>query len=156
AGVLLFPSDPRQRRRGSSFYLSVVRSPLPARRTSPVVQCAVGNGPRTTDKVVLSRRLSLKLLAPTVLVSVLLVVTCVLVALYLNQLHVNVAGDLRENFASMRAADDLETTVREFIHLLRGVHRNREKLAQQAATYYHNLRHDLLPKSKELANLDRE
>src|SRR5262249_11744961 len=89
-------------------------------------------------------------------VSVLLVVTCVLVALYLNQLHVNVAGDLRENFASMRAADDLETTVREFIHLLRGVHRNREKLAQQAATYYHNLRHDLLPKSKELANLDRE
>jgi two-component system sensor histidine kinase HydH len=105
---------------------------------------------------VLFRRLSLKLLAPTVLVSVLLVVTCVLVALYLNQLHVDVARDLRENFASMRAADDLETTVREFINLLRGKPRDPEKLAQQVEAYYRSLREELLPASERLANLDRE
>ena len=105
----------------------------------------------------LSRRLSLKLLAPTVLVSVVLVVTCVLVALYLNQLHVDVARDLRENFASMRAADDLETTVRELINLLRARPRNGEKSAQQMVSeYYRSLREDLLPASEKLANLDRE
>jgi signal transduction histidine kinase len=104
----------------------------------------------------LPRRLSLKLLAPTLMLSALLVVTCVFVALYLNQLHLNAARDLAENFASLRAADNMEEYVRDFIRFLRAEHRNPERAAQLAAAHYRRLRDELLPASEKLANLDPE
>jgi two-component system, NtrC family, sensor histidine kinase HydH len=97
----------------------------------------------------LTRRLSLRLFAPTVLLTLLLVGTCIVVALYLNQLHVNVAEDLRENFDSMQAAHDLETTVRELINLLR-----EERVRAQNAQVTGRLARlkSELAKSKDLAN----
>ena len=59
----------------------------------------------------LTRRLSLKLLAPTVLVSLLLVGTCVAGVLYLNWLHVTSSRIHTENVESTQAAAQLETTV---------------------------------------------
>ena len=103
----------------------------------------------------LNRHLSLRLFGPTVLLSLLLVGTCVVVALYLNELHVNVAGDLRENFDSMQAAHNLETTVRELINFLRVEHSRPGVLREQVTTYNHRL-HDELAESQRLANRAEE
>jgi signal transduction histidine kinase len=67
---------------------------------------------------VLSRRLSLKLLAPTVLVSLVLAAACSFGLLYLNNLHVNASDVLSENEKSTRAAIRLETAARALLHLL--------------------------------------
>jgi two-component system, NtrC family, sensor histidine kinase HydH len=104
----------------------------------------------------LNRRLSLKLYAPTALLSLLLVGTCVLVARNLNQLHVNLAHELRENFESMRAADNLETNVHELINLLRDDRRNPARLAERITAANQKLRLELLPESERLANLEPE
>src|SRR5579871_2839334 len=103
----------------------------------------------------LTRRLSLRLFAPTVLLSVLLVGTCVLVALYLNRLHVNVATDLEENFQSMEAAVNLETTVRALIDFLHQKHRDPVRMAERVAIYQKQLRAELA-KSETLANRKEE
>jgi signal transduction histidine kinase len=68
---------------------------------------------------VLVRRLSLKLLAPTVLVSLMLVAACTFGAFYLNALHVKVSDVLSENVQSTGAASRLETTTRNLLNLLR-------------------------------------
>jgi signal transduction histidine kinase len=68
---------------------------------------------------VLTRRLSLKLLAPTVLVSLLLVGTCIGGAVYINRLHLDVTRGMRENVESMQAARELERAVVELLPALR-------------------------------------
>ena len=103
----------------------------------------------------LTRRLSLKLFAPTVLLSLLLSATCVLVALSLNQFHVNVARDLQENFQSMEAAVNLEATVRALIEFLHQKHRDPVRMAERVATYQKQLRAEL-SKSETLANRKEE
>lgn len=66
----------------------------------------------------LNRRLSLKLLAPTVLVSLVLVAACCFGALYLNYLNVKFSAVLSENVQSVRVAARLETAAKELIRLL--------------------------------------
>src|SRR3989442_13872532 len=68
---------------------------------------------------VLTRRLSLKLLAPTVLVSLVLVGACCFGALYLNYLNVKFSAVLSENVQSARVAARLETAAKELIRLFR-------------------------------------
>jgi signal transduction histidine kinase len=68
---------------------------------------------------VLTRRLSLKLLAPTVLVSLLLVATCGAGALYVNHLHFDLARAYSENVASTLAAQKLEGLLHDMVDLLR-------------------------------------
>jgi signal transduction histidine kinase len=105
---------------------------------------------------VLTRRLSLKLLAPTVVVSLLLVATCSAGALYINHLHVDISRVSSEHFASTLAAAQLEMTVRDLRQMLehrdagppgprtkRLRQRNRQAREQLAAIL-------------ELANLDQE
>src|SRR4051794_3464415 len=103
-----------------------------------------------------TRGLSLKLIAPTVLLSALLACTCVLVALYLNRLHVNVSEELRENFKSTQAADNLETAVRELMALLRDAGPDAGERSLRVTAQLHTLRQELLPASEELANRDEE
>jgi signal transduction histidine kinase len=76
-------------------------------------------GPFSRGRALLTRRLSLKLLAPTLVVSVLLVVTCGAGALYINHLHVDLSRELAENLASELAARKLRETVKEMVHQLR-------------------------------------
>jgi signal transduction histidine kinase len=52
----------------------------------------------------------------------LLVITCIVSALYLNYAHLEVSRVLTENVASMVADKELETTLDELPHLLRGDH----------------------------------
>jgi two-component system, NtrC family, sensor histidine kinase HydH len=68
---------------------------------------------------VLTRRLSLKLLAPTVLVSLVLVAACTVGNLYLNSLHVNASDVLSENQNSTRAAILLKNTAKELDNILK-------------------------------------
>ncbi len=79
----------------------------------------------------LTRRLALALLAPTVLVSLALVGACIFGVLYLNHLHIDVAEDFTENRQSLRADSLLEATTRDLIDLLRGDHADVEKLAER-------------------------
>jgi two-component system, NtrC family, sensor histidine kinase HydH len=104
---------------------------------------------------VLTRHLSLKLLAPTVLVSLLLVATCLVGSLYLNRVYVNVSQVMRENVQSMQAAANLEAAVAELQGLLRGEHRDGDALARAVAGRNRQLR-ELLARSEELANLPTE
>lgn len=60
----------------------------------------------------------MKLLAPTVLVSLALVAACIFGLFYLNDLHVEASDVLSENEKSTRAAMQLETSTRALIHLL--------------------------------------
>jgi signal transduction histidine kinase len=67
----------------------------------------------------LTRRLSLKLLAPTVLVSLVLVAVCTVGNLYLNTLHVNASDVVSENQNSTRAALLLNSAANELNHILK-------------------------------------
>ncbi len=60
----------------------------------------------------------MKLLAPTVLVSLALVAACIFGLFYLNDLHVEASDVLSENEKSTRAAMQLETSTRALIQLL--------------------------------------
>jgi signal transduction histidine kinase len=60
----------------------------------------------------------MKLLAPTVLVSLALVAACIFGLFYLNDLHVKASDVLSENEKSTRAAMQLETSTRALIYLL--------------------------------------
>jgi hypothetical protein len=104
---------------------------------------------------VLTRRLPLRLLAPTLIVSLLLAGTCIFVALYLNRLHVDVSRDYVENMQSSQAAENLQTTATELRDLLRDKDRNHSTFVQQVELYQHMLGQHLADSDK-LANLDRE
>jgi two-component system, NtrC family, sensor histidine kinase HydH len=104
---------------------------------------------------VLTRRLSLKLLAPTVLVSLLLVGTCVAGVLYLNWLHVTSSRIHTENVESTQAAAQLETTVSELLVLLRSNRQDPDALAEHLPGHLGRLR-VLLDDCEHLANLQRE
>jgi signal transduction histidine kinase len=104
---------------------------------------------------VVTRRLALKLLAPTVLVSLVLVAACVCGALYLNYLHIETSRVLSENVQSTQAAAQLETTTREIMRLLRSDTVPPEALAEQVGEL--NRRAQELRRDTEiLANLERE
>src|SRR5712692_4828324 len=85
---------------------------------------------------VFTRPWSLKLLAPTVLVSLAFVAVCIFSTMLLNFLHGNIARDFTENRESHEAAAKLETTTRELLALLRGHHQDMEPtiLAEQLQT----------------------
>jgi signal transduction histidine kinase len=95
------------------------------------------------------------LLAPTVLVSLLFLATCVAGAVFLNILHVNVSKVLTENVNSTLAARNLEAITAELVALLRGDHRDPDALAEQVRERNEvaGLR---LRQAEELANLEQE
>jgi signal transduction histidine kinase len=104
---------------------------------------------------VLTRRLSLRLLAPTVLVSLVLVVTCVVGLLYLNRIHLNVSLIHTEHVESTLAAADLEAKTVALIQLLRSNHRHLKSLQHDLEESYDGL-NQALGGCRRLANLDRE
>jgi two-component system sensor histidine kinase HydH len=69
-----------------------------------------------------TRHWALKLLAPTVLVSLALVGACVFSMIRLNEVHDNIATNFTENRESLQAATNLEINTRELLALLRGNH----------------------------------
>jgi signal transduction histidine kinase len=104
---------------------------------------------------VLRQRLSLQLLAPTVVVSLILVALCSAGALYINHLHVDISRVFAEHVASTLAAQRLEITIDEMVKLLRG-RRNGTGLHMGALKESHDLVLDQLEEAKKLANLERE
>jgi signal transduction histidine kinase len=102
---------------------------------------------------VLTRRLALKLLAPTVLVSLALVVACILGLLYLNDLHVNASDVLSENEKSTRAAMRLETAAADLFKLLSN--RPEPGSADQVVTQDQEI-HQRLDDARDLANWEGE
>jgi signal transduction histidine kinase len=64
---------------------------------------------------VFTRRLAVHLLAPTVLVSLVLVGACAFAAFYLNYLNIHVSDVLRENVRSAQVAAQLEATIEELV-----------------------------------------
>jgi two-component system sensor histidine kinase HydH len=105
--------------------------------------------------MLVTRRFALKLLAPTVLVSLILVGACVFGTIYLNNLHLNASAVLTENRRSLEAAYRLETTTRELLRLLRSDPANRRLLGEQVREQNENAR-TLLVEAESLANLERE
>ena len=100
-----------------------------------------------------SPRLGLKLLAPTVLVSLALVAACIFALFYLNHLHVEASDVLSENEKSTRAAIHLETSTRALVHLL---HEQTENdLSEKIADQLQRIQQDLND-SQVLANWERE
>ncbi len=90
-----------------------------------------------------------------IVASLLLVVACVLAAVYLNYLHREVSRELTENVASTVADKELETTLDELPPLLRGDHTRPDVLTAQL-----NLRHEKarqqLNRVADYANTDEE
>jgi two-component system, NtrC family, sensor histidine kinase HydH len=105
--------------------------------------------------MLVTRRFALQLLAPTVLVSLILVGACVFGTIYLNNLHLNASAVLTENRRSLEAAYRLETTTRELLRLLRSDHTNPPLLGEQIRKQNENAR-ELLVEAESLANLERE
>jgi signal transduction histidine kinase len=101
---------------------------------------------------VLTRRLSLNLLAPIALVSLVLAAACSFGLLYLNNLHVNASDVLSENEKSTRAAIRLETAARALLHALEDRPRG---AAAQVRDQYAELRRRL-GDAQQLANLEEE
>jgi signal transduction histidine kinase len=104
---------------------------------------------------VLTRHISLKLLAPTVLVSLMLVAACLAGALYLNQLNVSVSSVHSENIASTVAAANLATTIDETLHVVQTNAADPTKMAALLAEKHQQIRRQL-EEVKRLANLPRE
>ncbi len=103
----------------------------------------------------LTRRLALKLLAPMVLVSLLLVAACIAGALYLNRLHADLSDVLSENIDSTVAARDLQTAVGDLLQALHGDHGDPEALTERLDNLNRLVR-NRLQRARDLANLDRE
>jgi two-component system sensor histidine kinase HydH len=104
---------------------------------------------------VFTRTLSLKLLAPTVLVSAALVGACIFAAVFLNRLHVHVSEDLSENVQSTEAAESLELEATGIIGLLNGEHANKAELTAEIEG--HNGQAGVfLDEAERLANHERE
>ena len=102
-----------------------------------------------------TRRLALKLLAPMVLVSLLLVAACIAGALYLNQLHAKLSDVLSENIDSTVAARDLQTAVADLLEALRGDHGDPGAVTERL-DQLNTLVRERLQRTRDLANLDRE
>jgi signal transduction histidine kinase len=98
--------------------------------------------------------LSLKLLAPTVLVSLALVCACIFGLLYINQLHTNVSTDLSENVRSTQAAARLETAADHLIGLFSSERRGDSFISQVQEE--NEIMEGLLKEAHDLANLDPE
>jgi signal transduction histidine kinase len=92
---------------------------------------------------VLTRHISFKLLAPTVLVSLMLVAACLAGALYLNQLNVSGSRVHTENIDSTVAAANLATTIDELLHALPAEAGDLPKLAAQFTEKHQQLRRQL-------------
>jgi signal transduction histidine kinase len=107
------------------------------------------------EPFVFTRRLALRLLAPTVLVSLVLVAACSCGVLYLNHLHLNASKVLTENVQSTQVAAQLETTTKELMRLLRSDPEKGEALAEQVADQNQRAR-ELRQDAEALANLERE
>jgi signal transduction histidine kinase len=102
---------------------------------------------------VLTPRFALRLLAPTVLVSLILVAACTFGALYLDHLHISATEVLSENEKSTRVAQDLLTTTRNLLHVLR---RPQEpNLVAQAWAQDEEI-HAQLQQARDLANHEDE
>jgi signal transduction histidine kinase len=99
--------------------------------------------------------LSVRLLAPTLLVSMALVGACTFAVLHLNALHVNVARDLSENVQSTLVASLLETTTTKLVGLLRSDHSRPQRLLEQVEVLNQEAR-DQLQEASDLANLPDE
>lgn len=95
----------------------------------------------------------MKLLAPTVLVSLALVVACIFGLFYLNDLHVEASDVLSENEKSTRAAMRLETSTRAMIHLLQDP--NEQELPSRISEQFQQVQRDL-KEAQDLANWERE
>jgi signal transduction histidine kinase len=78
---------------------------------------------------VFTRHWALKLLAPTVLVSLALVGACIFSTVRLNEVADNIAKNFTENRESLQAATNLEITTRELLALLRGNHQDLDAAA---------------------------
>jgi signal transduction histidine kinase len=103
----------------------------------------------------LSRRLDLRILTPTALVSLALVGACLVGVLYLNRLHVDISRVLAENVESTQAAARLETTTSELIRLLTTT--TGDPAARNEQVFHQNqVARELLGEVQNLANLDRE
>jgi signal transduction histidine kinase len=104
---------------------------------------------------VLTRRLALKLLAPTVVVSLLLVVTCIGVAVYLNRLHLNATAGMRENVESMQAARNLERATVDLAGQFRAPVKDPSAFSRHVERVNVRL-HELLAESVRLADTPPE
>jgi signal transduction histidine kinase len=102
---------------------------------------------------VFTPRLGLKLLAPTVLVSLALVAACIFALFYLNHLHVEASDVLSENEKSTRAAIRLETSTRALVHLLN--EQSEGDLSEKIASQLQQIQQDLSD-AQVLANWERE
>jgi len=105
---------------------------------------------------VLSRPLALKLLAPTVLVSLALVGVCILAVLYLNRLHVKVSEELTENVQSTSAAHSLEKVAKEIISKLEQPNRDHPNRLVQDINGRNDEARGFLADANRLANHDPE
>jgi two-component system sensor histidine kinase HydH len=104
---------------------------------------------------VLNRTWQFKLLAPTVLVSLCLVGTCVAAALYLQQLQEEVSGPLTENIQSAVVAGHLEESLKELRRYLLGDHRHFNSLQRNLKDWNERVARQLR-KVEDLANLPDE
>jgi signal transduction histidine kinase len=95
----------------------------------------------------------MKLLAPTVLVSLALVAACIFGLFYLNDLHVEASDVLSENEKSTRAAMRLETSTRALIHLLQGP--SEADLSDKITNQSQQVQRDLND-AQDLANWEEE
>ena len=122
----------------------------------PIVAGACDSGhPLVLEVCVFTRHLALKLLAPTVLVSLLLVAACASGALYLSHLHVDMSGVLSEHIDSTLAAWNLQTAVAELLKSLRGGHDDPAAVTRQLIEFNWN-RAAPAAEGRDLANLERE
>jgi two-component system, NtrC family, sensor histidine kinase HydH len=90
-----------------------------------------------------------------VVVSLILVGACISGAIYLNRINVNASEVLTENRESMQAADELETTTRELLRLLKSDHHNPKRL-DEAIDRRNREAQEKLAEAEKLANLERE
>ena len=97
----------------------------------------------------------LRLLAPTVLVSLVLVIACVLATILLNSLTESVSRVLNENVRSTAAAEVLEQAVASLIKLLREQHPLAEPTLQQIQERNRHAQ-ELLSDANSLANYEQE
>src|SRR6516165_1441620 len=95
----------------------------------------------------------MKLLAPTVLVSLALVVACIFGLFYLNNLHVEASAVLSENEKSTRAAMRLETSTSA---LLQALNDPSEKVSPAKITdHFQQIQQDFID-AQDLANWKEE
>jgi signal transduction histidine kinase len=90
-----------------------------------------------------------------VLVSLLLVGTCIGGAFYLNRMHLNVTQGMRENVESMQAARNLERSATDLATLLRGPIEDLPSFTRHVERRNERLR-ELLAESERLADTEPE